>query len=77
MAEILPDSNENVLTKYDHLYKNKLYINSDQQTENQHIKPNNTYKVNVIYRHYLRPCKLNILDNSGVEVSLLKPEAMN
>jgi tRNA-uridine 2-sulfurtransferase len=76
VAKINLDDNEIVLTKYDYLYKKKIFINNYYFVDNQEIKQCENLIVKVRYRLQETPCEINILNASRAEVVLLKPEAM-
>lgn len=76
VSEIRLDDNEIVLSKYDDLYRKKIFLNDIQFIDIEEIKPHLEYIVKVRYRLQFTPCKINILDGLRAEVELLEPEAM-
>jgi len=76
VSEIRLDDNEIVLTKYDDLYRSKLYLKDHYFIDNQIDIIGLELTVKVRYRLQLTPCRLNILNDTEAVVELLEPEAM-
>ena len=76
VAEIRPDANEIVLSKYEDLYRNSIMIKNYYIVDKEVVKEGVELVVKVRYRLQLTRCKLNILDETRAEVELLEPEAM-
>lgn len=70
------DRNEIVLSKFDDLYCSKIYLKDFYFIDRQYVESGGDLHVKVRYRLQLTPCELNILNDSCVEVHLLKSEAM-
>lgn len=76
VSEIRLDGNEIVLAKYDDLYRSKLILKDFYFIDNEIINSGFELLVKVRYRLQETPCRLNILNETEVEVELLQSEAM-
>lgn len=76
VSEIRLERNEIVLSKFDDLYRNKLYLKNYNFIDNEIVKEGKQLIVKVRYRLQKTLCSLNILDESRAEVDLLNSEAM-
>lgn len=76
VSEIRPNENEVVLAEFSELKKTTIYIRSYHFIYPKIIKSNKNYIVKIRYRLQENECRIKILSNELVEISLDKPVSM-
>lgn len=76
VSEIKPTSNQIVLSEYNSLFKNKIFIKDYYFVDCQEIDYENIYNVKIRYRLQNTPCRIKILNENKAIIELLEPLAM-
>lgn len=76
VAELRPQKNEILLTDYQDLYKNNIYIRDVHFIDYELIDLKITYIVKVRYRLQETPCRLELTGENRIKLKLLEPLAM-